>query len=99
MEVMLHRRETFLGTKSAKTHCRANIGGHMATHLPSADSPSDRLAQYRKLSEEARKSAINAADIEITSGFLRLAVEWDALAEKARAELNAASVLPLWGQS
>jgi hypothetical protein len=69
----------------------------MATHLPNVHSPSERLAQYRKLSDEARKSAVNAADIEITSGFLKLAVEWDALAEKARTELNAASAPPLWG--
>jgi hypothetical protein len=55
------------------------------------------LAQYRKLSDEARKSAASAANIEITAGFLRLAVEWDTLAEKARTELNSASVPPLWG--
>lgn len=69
----------------------------MATHLPNIHSPGERLAQYRKLSDEARKTAFDAADIEITAGFLRLAMEWDALAERARAELNMASVHPLWG--
>jgi hypothetical protein len=69
----------------------------MATHLPDRHAPSERLAQYRKLSDEARKSAASAANIEITAGFLRLAVEWDTLAEKVRIELNSASVPPLWG--
>ena len=71
----------------------------MATHLPNTLSPSERLAQYRKLSEEARECAVHAADIEITAGFLKRAVEWDTLAEMARIELSTASVPPLWGQS
>ena len=69
----------------------------MATHLPNAHSPSERLAQYRKMSDEARKSALNCTDIEMTAGYLKLAVEWDALAERARTELQAASVSPFWG--
>jgi|HubBroStandDraft_4_1064222.scaffolds.fasta_scaffold739945_1 hypothetical protein len=69
----------------------------MATHLAHGQSPSERLAQYRKLSEEARKSAIDASNDEITTGFLRLAIAWDELADKARLELNAASVPRFWG--
>ena len=69
----------------------------MATHLPNSHSPSERLAQYRKLSDEARKSAIAASDTEITTGFLKLAIAWDELADKARSELNAASVPTFWG--
>jgi hypothetical protein len=69
----------------------------MATHLAHGQSASDRLAQYRRLSDEARKSAIKAPDAEITTGFLKLAIAWDELADKARSELNAASVPTLWG--
>ncbi len=69
----------------------------MATHLAHCQSPSERLAQYRKLSEETRKSAIDASNDEITTGFLRLAIAWDELADKARLELNAASVPRFWG--
>jgi hypothetical protein len=69
----------------------------MATHLSNSHSPSERLAQYRKLSEEARKSAIDASDVELSTGYLRLAIAWDELADKARLELNAASVPTLWG--
>jgi len=87
----------FGGTKFAKAHFMLKWAGSMATHLPHPESPAERLARYRQLSEEARKSAINASDTEITRGFLRLVVEWDELAEKARTELNAASVPPLWG--
>ena len=69
----------------------------MATHLAHGQSPSERLAQYRKLSDEARNSAINASNTEITTGFLKLAIGWDELADKARLELNAASVPTFWG--
>jgi hypothetical protein len=69
----------------------------MATHLAHGQSPSERLAQYRKLSDEARNSAITASDTEITTGFLKLAIAWDELADKARLELNAASVPRFWG--
>jgi hypothetical protein len=69
----------------------------MATHLAHGQSASDRLAQYRRLSDEARNSAINASNTEITTGFLKLAIAWDELADKARSELNAASVPTLWG--
>jgi hypothetical protein len=69
----------------------------MATHLAHGQSPSERLVQYRRLSEEARNSAIDASNDEITTGFLRLAIAWDELADKARLELNAASVPTLWG--
>lgn len=69
----------------------------MATHLPTNHSASERLARYRKLSEDARRSAADAATIELTAGFLKLAIEWDELAERARSELNSACVPPLWG--
>jgi hypothetical protein len=69
----------------------------MATHLAHGQCASERLAQYRRLSEEARKSAIAASDTEITTGFLKLAIAWDELADKARSEMNAASVPTLWG--
>jgi len=69
----------------------------MATHLAHGQSPSERLTQYRKLSDEARNSAINAPDADMTTGFLKLAIAWDELADKARLELNAASVPRFWG--
>jgi hypothetical protein len=69
----------------------------MATHLSNSHSPSERLAQYRKLSEEARKSAIDTCDAELSTGYLKLAIAWEELADKARSELNAASVPTFWG--
>ncbi|HEY5084132.1 MAG TPA: hypothetical protein VII48_06415 [Rhizomicrobium sp.] len=69
----------------------------MATHLSHGQSPSERLAQYRRLSDEARNSATNASNTEITTGFLKLAIAWDELADKARLELNTASVPRFWG--
>lgn len=69
----------------------------MSLHLSDPHSPSARLAHYRKVSEEAKEAAINAANPELTTGFLKLAIGWDELAEKARTELNTAAVPRLWG--
>jgi hypothetical protein len=60
----------------------------MAIRLLYPESPIQRLARYRKLSDDATKLAIDAPNFEVTKGFLRLAREWEGLADQARTEVE-----------